>query len=204
MTSTTTPRIGLTGGIGSGKSTVAAMFADLGATVIDADAISRSMTAAGGAAITSIQIQFGPDFIQDDGSMNRERMRTLIFADAVARETLESIIHPLVKLYMQDQFQAAVFQHSRLVVYDIPLLTESSQWRQDLDKILVIDCTHETQIKRVISRNGLSREAIEKIIAHQASRDERLKVADFVVFNENCTSDQLRDEVGQMAEVYGL
>lgn len=197
-------RIGLTGGIGSGKSTIATLFADLGAYVIDADKISRSVTAAGGSAIEPITTRFGAAFIQTDGSLNRDHMRQLIFNDAMAREVLEGLIHPLIKEEMQLQLRKAALINTRLVVYDIPLLTESSHWRQELDSVLVIDCSHDTQIERVMTRNGFSRDVIEKIIASQASRTERLKVADLIIFNENITIDQLRSEVCQVAEIYGL
>ena len=198
------PRIGLTGGIGSGKSTAATLFADLGACVIDADKISRSVTAIDGPAIEPIKNHFGAVFIQADGSLNRNHMRQLVFNDAVARDALEGIIHPLIQQEMQHQLQNAALTNTRLVVYDIPLLAESSHWRQELDGILVVDCSHETQIDRVMTRNAFTRETIEKIIASQASRTVRLKVADLIIFNENITLVQLRSEVRQVAEVYGL
>lgn len=199
-----TSRIGLTGGIGSGKSTVATLFGDLGAYVIDADKISRSVTAEGGQAIEPIKKHFGAAFIQADGSLNRDYMRQLVFNDALARDALEGIIHPLIQQKMQHQLQNATLINTRLVVYDIPLLAESSHWRQELDSVLVVDCSHETQIDRVITRNAFTREAIEKIIASQASRVERLKVADLIIFNENINLEQLRSEVSQVAEIYGL
>ena len=199
-----TSRIGLTGGIGSGKSTVATLFAELGAFIIDADKISRSVTAIGGSAIEPIKKQFGSAFIQTDGSLNRDLMRQLVFKDAFARDALEGIIHPLIQQEMRNQLQRAVLTNTRLVVFDIPLLSESSHWRQELDSVLVVDCSRETQINRVISRNNFAKEAVEKIMASQASRSVRLKVADFIIFNENITIDQLRSEVCQVAEVYGL
>ena len=202
--SSMTSRIGLTGGIGSGKSTVTALFADVGAYIIDADKISRKITAMDGPAIEPIRNHFGAAFIQADGSLNRDHMRHLVFNDALARNSLESIIHPLIQEEMQHQLQKAALINTRLVVYDIPLLAESSHWRQELDRVLVVDCSHETQINRVMSRNGLTAEAIEKIIASQASRAERLEMADLIIFNENITLDQLRSEVCQIAKVYGL
>ncbi|MDO8456379.1 MAG: dephospho-CoA kinase [Burkholderiaceae bacterium] len=199
-----TRRIGLTGGIGSGKSTAAAMFADLGASVIDADAISRSVTAPHGSAIAPIKSQFGASFIHADGSLNRERMRDLIFADAHAKQCLENIIHPLIKLEIQRRFQTAEAARVKLVVYDVPLLVESGYWRQVLDRVVVIDCTPETQIERVIARSALKREAVEKIMASQSSRLARLKAADVIIFNENITVDQLRQEVNQVTRILGL
>lgn len=199
-----TQRIGLTGGIGSGKSTTADMFAHLGARVIDADTISRSVTAPHGSAIAPIQSQFGVSFIAADGSLNRERMRDLIFTDTHAKKRLENIIHPLIQLEMQRQFQAAQLAHSKLVVYDIPLLAESSVWRPEMEQIVVIDCTYETQIERVIARRTLERAAVEQIIASQAGRAARLKVADIIIFNESITVNQLRHEVSQVAHIFGL
>lgn len=199
-----TSRIGLTGGIGSGKSTVATLFADLGACVIDADKISRSVTAMGGSAIEPIKKHFGDAFIQADGGLNRDHMRQLVFNDTFARDALESIIHPLIQQEMQNQLQEAALINTRLIVYDIPLLAETSHWRRELDRILVVDCSRETQVNRVITRNAFARETVEKIIASQASRAERLKVADLIIFNESVTLDQLRSEVCQVAEIYGL
>lgn len=198
------PSIGLTGGIGSGKSTVAALFAELGAFVIDADKISHSVTSIGGSAIESIRKQFGDEFIQPDGSLNRDRARELVFNDALARDVLEGIIHPLIHQEMHDQLKNAVLKQARLAVYDIPLLAGSSHWRKELDSILVVDCSQETQIERVKTRSALTREAIEKIIASQTCRAMRLKVADSIIFNENITLGQLRSEVCQVADVYGL
>ena len=199
-----TQRIGLTGGIGSGKSTASAMLVEAGACVIDADAISRATTAPKGSAIAAIQHHFGFDFIATDGSLNREKMRALIFTNILAKQQLENIIHPLIQLEIQHQFQTAVSEQAKLVVYDIPLLVESKHWRQSVDQVLVVDCLPETQISRVMSRNLLQREAIEKIIANQASREQRLKAADIVIYNESISINQLRDEVNQVARLFGL
>ena len=199
-----TQRIGLTGGIGSGKSTATAMLGEAGACVIDADAISRAMTAPNGSAIAAIQHHFGVDFIAADGSLNREKMRALIFTNIHAKQQLENIVHPLIQLEIQYQFQTAVSAQAKLVVYDIPLLVESKHWRQSVDQVLVVDCLPETQIRRVMSRNLLQREAIEKIIANQASREQRLKAADIVIYNESISINQLRDEVNQVARLFGL
>jgi dephospho-CoA kinase len=193
-------RIGLTGGIGSGKSTVAHMFAALGAVVIDADGISRSLTAPHGAAIETIKQQFGEDMISADGSLNRDRMRDLVFIDVVAKKCLEAIIHPLIKLEMQRQDQAAVASGAKLIVYDIPLLVESKNWRPTLDKILVIDCLEQTQINRVILRNKLKTADVKKIISSQASRKMRNSAADIVIFNDSITVEQLREQVTHLAK----
>jgi dephospho-CoA kinase len=192
-------RLGLTGGIGSGKSTVAGMFAALGAVVVDADAISRSLTAPRGAAIEAIKQQFGITMINADGSLNRDRMRDLAFTDFNAKKRLESIIHPLIKLEMQRQDQSALNSMVALIVYDIPLLVESQNWRPILDQILVIDCLEQTQINRVMRRNTLKREDIEKIIASQASRKMRNSTADILIFNDSITVEHIREQVTHVA-----
>ena len=175
--------IGLTGGIGSGKSTVSQMFQQLGACVIDADAISRATTAAGGAAIDAIRTQFSASFITPEGALDRNAMRELAFRDPDARKQLEAIIHPLVLQQIRQQAEAASARGIRVIVYDIPLLTESAHWRQRLQQIVVVDCDSETQIARVIQRNQLERSAIEGIIASQATRAQRRQIADAVIRN---------------------
>jgi dephospho-CoA kinase len=193
-------RLGLTGGIGSGKSTVAGMFIALGAVVIDADAISRSLTAAQGAAMQRIRIHFGRDMVNSDGSLNRNRMRDLVFTDVIAKNNLENIIHPLIKLEVQRQEQSAAVSKAQLIVYDIPLLVESQNWRHKLAKILVIDCLEQTQISRVMLRNTLKQADVENIIGNQASRKMRNSAADFVIFNDSITVEQLREQVMHAAQ----
>jgi dephospho-CoA kinase len=193
-------RLGLTGGIGSGKSTVANIFSALGTVVIDADAISRSLTAPHGAAIETIKRQFGEAMISADGGLNRDRMRELVFTDIGAKKHLEAIIHPLIKLEMQRQDQAAATSAAKLIVYDIPLLVESQNWRAVLDQIMVIDCLESTQISRVMQRNTLKQEDVEKIIASQASRKMRNSAADILIFNDSITVEQLREQVTQVAK----
>ena len=197
-------RLGLTGGIGSGKSTVLQMFADLGATAIDADAISRSVTAPGGAAIFEIARQFGPRFIDADRALDRMVMREHVYADPAARQKLEAIIHPLVASESARQVQAALDGGSRCLVFDIPLLVESGRWRQQVDEIAVVDCSVQTQIDRVMARSGLTRQQVEAIIAAQTPRLVRLAAADIVVCNEGITLAQLRGEVAQAAQRFGL
>ncbi|SDP19161.1 dephospho-CoA kinase [Rhodoferax sp. OV413] len=197
-------RIGLTGGIGSGKSTVAQMLQDLGATVVDADAISRAATAAGGSAIEAIRATFGAQFITTEGAMDRDRMRALAFSEPDAKKRLEAIVHPLVGQAIEAQFQAAQAAGSRCVVFDIPLLVESGHWRHRLDQILVVDCLEDTQVARVLARNGLDEATVRKVIQTQASRTERLAVADWVIFNDGLTLDQLRAEVRKIAPHFGL
>ncbi|HSV48046.1 MAG TPA: dephospho-CoA kinase [Ramlibacter sp.] len=197
-------RVGLTGGIGSGKSTVLRMLAERGAAVVDADAISRQVTAAGGAAIEAIRSVFGPDFIAADGSMDRERMREAAYADPAARKRLEAIIHPLVGQESALQVQAAQAAACRCLVFDVPLLVESGRWRQRVDKVLVIDCTPQTQVARVVARSALAPEQVQAIIAAQAPRLLRLAAADVVICNEGLQLDQLRAEVAQAAQAFGL
>jgi dephospho-CoA kinase len=192
--------LGLTGGIGSGKSTASGMFAALGAAIVDADGISRNLTTPHGAAIETIKQQFGESMIAADGSLNRDQMRDLIFTDIGAKKRLEAIIHPLIKLEMQRQDQAAVASGAKLIVYDIPLLVESKNWRPTLDKILVIDCLEQTQINRVILRNTLKTADVEKIMANQASRKMRNSAADIVIFNDSITVEQLREQVTHLAQ----
>lgn len=197
-------RIGLTGGIGSGKSTVAAMLAAAGAAVIDADAIARSVTATGGAAIEAITREFGPDFITAAGALDRDRMRGLAYADATARKRLEAIVHPLVGQETERQSAQALAGGSRCLVFDIPLLVEGGRWRQRLDQVLVVDCPEETQVARVMARSGLTREAVLAIIASQASRAQRLAAADVVIYNEGLSLDALKAEALAAARRFGL
>jgi dephospho-CoA kinase len=199
-----TIRVGLTGGIGSGKSTVLRMLADLGAATIDADAISRGTTAAGGAAIPAVLQAFGADFITPEGALDRERMRRQAYADPGARKRLEGIIHPLVGQESARQVQAALDAGARCIVFDIPLLVESGRWRSQVDRILVIDCSPETQLARVAARSGLQAEEVLAIIAAQAPRALRLAAADVVICNEGLSLEALRDNVVQAARRLGL
>lgn len=197
-------RLGLTGGIGSGKSTVAAMLAARGAALIDADAISRQTTAPGGAAIEPIRQAFGPALIAPDGALDRERMRTLAFSDPSARRRLEQIVHPLVGLESRRQAQAAVAAGHRCIVFDIPLLVESAHWRRQLDQVLVLDCSPQTQIDRVMQRSQLTREEVERILASQAGRGMRLHAADHVLCNDGLSLLELEELVRQLAGRFGL
>jgi dephospho-CoA kinase len=205
MNASTTLRIGLTGGIGSGKSTVAAMLSDMGAVVIDADAISRQLTAPGGAALEAIAHAFGSHMIGADGAMDRQAMRTLVFANPGARQQLEAIIHPLVTQTIRQQAQAAADAGARVVVLDIPLLAEGGdRWRKEVDKILVVDCSEETQIERVMQRSGLQHEEVQRIIAQQASRQQRAQIADVLLLNEGLDMAALQAEVEKVARQFGL
>jgi len=197
-------RLGLTGGIGSGKSTVASMLQSAGAAVVDADAISRQTTASGGTAIEAIRQQFGSEFITADGALERDRMRAAAFADPGARKRLEAIVHPLVGLETARQAQAAIVAGSRCIVFDIPLLVESAHWRARVDQVLVVDCTPQIQIERIVQRSAMTRPVIEQVIASQASREIRLKAADLVIFNAGLSLQALALEVGQLAQRFGL
>lgn len=195
-----TLRLGLTGGIGSGKSTVAQMLVAGGASLIDADAVSRGLTAAGGLAMPAIAAAFGADVVRPDGALDRDRMRAQVFADASARARLEAIVHPLVQQETSRAANAAQAAGAPIVVFDIPLLTESGHWRTRLHRVLVVDCSTETQIARVMARNGLARTQVEAIIAAQASRLRRLAIADAVVFNDGLTLEALTATVATLVK----
>jgi dephospho-CoA kinase len=198
-------RIGLTGGIGSGKSTVASMLAARGAVVIDADAISRSLTAPGGRAIAPIARVFGPQMIDALGALDRQAMREQIFKNAQAKKQLEAIIHPLVSQITQAQAQAAVDSGHRVLVFDVPLLVESGErWRQQMDRVVVVDCDTATQKQRVMARSGLAADEIDRIIAQQATRAQRLACADVVIVNQGLSLAELEAQVTQVATDFGL
>lgn len=197
-------RIGLTGGIGSGKSTVASLLAQRGAAVVDADAIARALSAAGGAAMPLIGATFGPAFISPAGALERDKMRHLIHSDPQARQRLESIIHPLVALETQRQASSAAAQGRACIVFDIPLLVESTHWRQQVDHVLVVDCPAQVQIRRVMARSQLTRPEVEQIMASQATRARRLGAADTVIFNGDRSLVELAHEVDQIASRFGL
>ena len=197
-------RLGLTGGIGSGKSTVAALLARLGACVIDADAISRTTTGPNGSAIMPLEAAFGPDILSEDGALNREKMRHLIYDDVTAKARLEGIVHPLVGKEIARQAQQAECSGTPCIVFDIPLLVESKHWRKSLDRILVVDCLESTQIARVTVRNGLNATNVKKILAAQATREDRLSAADLVLFNDGITLDTLAKHVQEIGAQFGL
>lgn len=194
-------RLGLTGGIGSGKSTVAALLQKRGALLVDADAISRASTLPGGSAITAIQDTFGPSFVDEAGGMHRQRMREHVFAHPDARKRLEAIIHPLVAVEIQRQTRAS---SARCQVFDIPLLVESSHWRVQLDRVMVVDCSEETQIRRVIQRNAWERLAVQAVINSQCPRAKRLAAADVVIFNDGSLIEPLERLVDGLAKRFGL
>ena len=185
-------RIGLTGGIGSGKSTVAALLARRGAALIDTDALARELTQAGGAAIAQIRNSFGAEFIDPTGRMDRERMRALAFADPPSRQRLEAILHPLIGTEVE---RRAALAASPVKVFDVPLLAESGHWRGKVDRVIVVDCSEGTQVERVVQRSGWSREAVLVVIAQQAGRAARRACADAVIFNDGVTLAALASQV---------
>ena len=197
-------RLGLTGGIGSGKSTVASLFVQHGAVLIDADAISRQVTSAGGKAIKSIAGILGAQYITSDGALDRAMMRQASFSDKAIRTKLEAIVHPLVGEESARLASDAVRTNAQCIVFDIPLLVESRSWRQRVDQVLVVDCLAETQIQRVMARNAITREDVMKIIESQANRVTRLRAADLVIFNAGPTLQQIALEVQQIAQRFGL
>ena len=198
-------QLGLTGGICSGKSTVAAFMAQAGAAVMDADAISRALTLAGGQAIPAILAEFGETLITPEGAMNRDSMRALVFSNPQTKRQLEAIIHPLVAQALQAQTQTAIEAGKNCLVFDVPLLVESGErWRRQVDWVCVVDCQPDTQIQRVMARSQLTRPEIEAIMAQQASRAQRLASADAVIYNDGLDLAQLQTAVHEMMARFGL
>jgi dephospho-CoA kinase len=189
--------VGLTGGIGSGKSTVSDLFAAMGVDVIDTDEIARALTASGQPAVSRIEQEFGPEVVQDDGALNRNRMREMAFANPAAREALQRILHPLIREEVQRRLSATDAPYSIVVV---PLLVESKDYKF-ANRVLVVDCSEQQQIERVMQRSGLAKDQIEAIMATQASRRERIAAADDVIRNEDGIAE-LRAKVKQLHEKY--
>jgi len=193
-------KVGLTGGIGSGKSRVADMLGAWGAAVIDTDVVAHDLTAPGGAAIEPIRQAFGPDVIAPNGALDRPAMRELAFQSPEARRRLEAILHPMIRAETRSRASVA---KGCYVVFVVPLLVESGRWHTHLDRVCVVDCDPETQIARVQARSGLTRETIGRIMSAQASREERLAVADDVVVNDGETSlDELELSVRALHECW--
>jgi len=187
--------LGLTGGIGSGKSTVAQRLVARGAHLVDTDAIARALTQAGGQAMPALAAAFGPEALAADGSLNREHMRQLAFGDPGAKARLEAVLHPLIG---QEACRQAESAAGRPVVFDVPLLTESGHWRARVDRVLVVDCSEATQIGRVAQRPGWDAEAARRVVAQQATRAARRAIADAVLFNEGIGLEALDSEVGAL------
>lgn len=174
--------IALTGGIGSGKSSVAEILGGLGAAVVDTDAIAHALTAPGQPGAVKIGAQFGPEYLRADGALDRDRMRELVFADPAAKKKLEAILHPLIRLEVDAAVRAA---QAPYVVLVVPLLVETGAYRELARRVLVVDCSEATQIARVRQRSGHNEETVRKIMASQASRADRLARADDVIVNDD-------------------
>lgn len=173
--------IGLTGGIGCGKTTIADLFAALGAAVIDTDQIAHSLTAPGGAAMPALLAEFGPAYATPDGALDRAAMRALVFTDPGARARLEAILHPRIRAATA---AAAAIAGGPYTLFVVPLLIESGTWRARVARILAVDCSEETQVARVMARSGLQAGEVRAIMAAQVTRAQRLAAADDVVVNE--------------------
>lgn len=184
--------IGLTGGIGSGKSTVARLWNELGAAVIDTDLIARQLTLPGGAGVAPIGAAFGPGLIDATGALNRAKMRQLVFGDPAQKQRLEAILHPLIGAETERQAAAA---RAPALVFDVPLLVESARWRARVDKVLVVDCRETTQVARVIARSAWTAAAVESVISQQAPRGLRRACADAVIYNDGLSPEALASEV---------
>lgn len=190
--------LGLTGGIGSGKSTIANLFAEAGASLIDTDLIAHQLSAPGGQAIAPIVQSFGRDYIQADGALDRQKMRELVFSNTRAKQKLEAILHPLI--WQQCQDEASLAQGSYLI-FVVPLLVESGRWQQRVHRILLVDCPESLQIQRVMQRNGLSQQQVLAIMQNQASRQQRLAVADDVIVNDQ-PLEFIQSEVNRLHQSY--
>ncbi|OZI77428.1 dephospho-CoA kinase [Bordetella genomosp. 12] len=178
-------KIGLTGGIGSGKTRVADLLGQWGACVIDTDVIAHALTQPGGLAMPAIVQAFGAHSVRPDGAMDRDWMRARVFREPDARARLEAILHPLIGQQTQAAAEAA---QGSYVVFVVPLLVESGRWRQRIDRICVVDCDPDTQIARVQQRSGLTESDIRRIMAAQAARSTRLEAADDVILNDGSTT----------------
>jgi dephospho-CoA kinase len=186
-------RIGLTGGIGSGKSTVARLLAGLGAKVVDTDGISRGLTQAGGAAIAALREAFGDGVIRPDGGLDRDQMRRLAFVDETARSKLEAILHPMISA--EAQREAAAATDAAVIVFDIPLLVESGHWRDAVQRVVVVDCSEPTQVARVMARSGWTADAVKAVIAAQATRERRNSIANDIIVNDGISLADLARQV---------
>lgn len=190
--------IGLTGGIGSGKTTVADLFAARGVAVIDTDRIAHLITAPGGVAMPAIQLAFGPTVVANDGSLDRARMRALAFSNPEAKARLEAITHPLIRAEAEREANEAVGPY---LIFVVPLLVESGRWAERVDRVLVVDCPEAVQIERVMRRNNFTRDQVEAIMAKQATREARLAAAHDVILNDGAAAN-LESEVSRLHEQY--
>ncbi len=190
--------VGLTGGIGCGKTTVADMFAELGAAVIDTDVIAHSLTAPHGAAMPALIAEFGEEFATLDGALDRAKMRALVFTDATARARLEGILHPRIR---EATAAAAAIASGDYVIFVVPLLIESGSWRERVTRVLAIDCPEEIQVARVMARSGISEEQVRAIMAAQVTREQRRAAADDIILNDDGL-DALRPQVELLHAMY--
>jgi dephospho-CoA kinase len=186
-------RIGLTGGIGSGKSTVAGLLVAKGAVLVDTDAIARRIAEPGGIAMPALEARFGAAVLRPDGGLDRARMREIVFQDPEAKRALEGILHPLIGA--ETRREAAAAGPDATIVFDVPLLVESGRWRAQVERVLVVDASEETQLRRVVARSGWAPEAVRSVIAQQAPRALRRAAADAVIDNESLTLEELAVQV---------
>ncbi|HUX90928.1 MAG TPA: dephospho-CoA kinase [Gallionellaceae bacterium] len=191
-------RVGLTGGIGSGKSTVASLFAELGVPVIDTDAISHQLTGAGGAAIPAIRAEFGGNYIDATGALDRAKMRQLVFSDNLAKRRLEKILHPLILAQAKSLAESSPAPYVLLVV---PLLFETSDYQGWLDHTVTVDCSESTQLARATTRDSLNEQTVRAIMARQLSRSQRLALANDAIDNDG-TLSALRQQILQLHQRY--
>lgn len=190
--------VGLTGGIGCGKSTVADMFAALGASVIDTDEIAHLLTAPHGAAMAALLAEFGDDFATPEGALDRAKMRALVFSDATARARLEAILHPRIR---DATAAAASIATGDYLIFVVPLLIESGTWRERVTRVLAIDCPEELQVARVMARSSLAEAQVRAIMAAQVTREQRRAAADDIIVNDDGL-DALRPQVAELHAKY--
>jgi dephospho-CoA kinase len=192
--------VGLTGGIGSGKTTVAKLFETLGAGLVDTDEIAHELTRPGAAALERIRRRFGDDYLTSQGTLDRARLRALVFRDPAARRDLEAILHPLIRAEASERVRANLASYVILVV---PLLVETGAWLDQVQRILVVDCDENTQIQRTMARSGLAADEVRAIMATQASRTQRLEAADDIILNDGGLAE-LGEQVRRMHARYLL
>lgn len=190
--------VGLTGGIGCGKSAAAEIFTRLGAAVIDTDQIAHQLTALGQPALTAIRGQFGADYFLSDGNLDRARLRKLIFSDAAAKKQLEALLHPLIQEEVRGRL---ITVQSPYTIVAVPLLLETGAYHELVQRILVVDCSEEQQVERVMARSRLSEEEVRAIMASQISRSERLRLADDIIDNHGDRS-ALQQQVERLHRRY--